>query len=146
MSTRKVNAKKILILAYQNKAAEEVKKRLKERFGIEEADVRTFHSLGKKILEEGSKVSGKEIPKLKFEGSNFDKEFSNYVEYLFNLRKINGDFQKKIVDYIRFYHDNEIPKKPEDFERKEEFYKYMANLTYTLLTELRSKVRLKGQY
>ncbi|MGB9939185.1 UvrD-helicase domain-containing protein [Methanosarcina sp.] len=128
-----VDAKKILILAYQNKAAEEVKKRLNERFGIEEAEVRTFHSLGKKILEEGSKVSGKEIPKLKFSGPNFDKEFSNYVEYLFNLRKINGDFQKKIIDYMRFYHDDEIPKIQEDFERKEEFYKYMANLTYTSL-------------
>jgi len=129
----KVDAKRILILAYQNKAAEEVKKRLKERFGIEDAEVRTFHSLGKKILEEESKVSGKEIPKLKFSGSSFDREFSNYIEYLFDLRKINEDFQKKIVDYMRFYHDNEIIKSQEDFDKKEEFYKYMVNLTYTAL-------------
>ncbi|MDY9927817.1 UvrD-helicase domain-containing protein, partial [Methanosarcina sp.] len=137
----KVDAKKILILAYQNKAAEEVKKRLKERFGIEEAEVRTFHSLGKKILEEGSRISGKEIPKLKFSGFNFDKEFSNYVDQLFNHRKINGDFQRKIVDYMRLYNDNEIIKSHEDFEKKEEFYKYMANLTYTALdgTEVRSE-------
>ncbi|MHC1754446.1 MAG: UvrD-helicase domain-containing protein [Methanosarcina sp.] len=137
----KIDAKKILILAYQNKAAEEVKKRLKERFGIEEAEVRTFHSLGKKILEEGSRISGKEIPKLKFSGFNFDKEFSNYVDQLFNHRKISGDFQKKIVDYMKLYHDNEVLKSQEDFEKKEEFYKYMANLTYTALdgTEVKSE-------
>lgn len=58
----KVDAKKILILAYQNKAAEEVKNRLKDRFSIEEAEVRTFHSLGKKILEEGSKILEKKLP------------------------------------------------------------------------------------
>ncbi|WP_243466505.1 UvrD-helicase domain-containing protein [Methanosarcina mazei] len=101
----KVDAKKILILAYQNKAAEEVKNRLKDRFSIEEAEVRTFHSLGKKIL------------------------------------KTNGDFQKKIVDYMRLYHDNEVIKSQEDFQKKEEFYKYMANLTYTALdgTEVKSE-------
>ncbi len=137
----KVDAKKILILAYQNKAAEEVKNRLKDRFSIEEAEVRTFHSLGKKILEEGSKISGKETPKLKFSGSNFNKEFSNYIDHLFNLRKTNGDFQKKIVDYMRLYHDNEVIKSQEDFQKKEEFYKYMANLTYTALdgTEVKSE-------
>ncbi|WP_410509498.1 UvrD-helicase domain-containing protein [Methanosarcina hadiensis] len=137
----KVDAKKILILAYQNKAAEEVKKRLKERFGIEGAEIRTFHSLGKKIQEEGSKISGKEIPRLKFSGSNFDKEFSNYIDQLFSNRKINEDFQKKIADYMRLYHDNAVIKSQEDFEKKEEFYKYMANLTYTALdgTEVKSE-------
>jgi DNA helicase-4 len=67
----KVDAKKILILAYQNKAAEEAKKRLKERFDINDIEVRTFHSMGNKILEEGCKISGKEIPKLKFIGILF---------------------------------------------------------------------------
>lgn len=135
----KVDTKRILILAYQNKAAEEVKKRLKERFGIEEAEVRTFHSLGMKILEEGSKISGKEIPKFKFSGSNFEREFSNYVEYLFNLKKINKDFQTKIEGYMKFYHDNEVIKSQEDFDKKEEFYKYMANLTYTALNGTKVK-------
>lgn len=128
-----VDAEKILILAYQNKAAEEVKKRLNERFGINDVEVRTFHSLGKKILEDSCKNSSKKIPVLKFEGSNFEKEFSNYVDNLFNLRKTDGNFQKKIVDYMKFYHDNEILKDQDDFEEKEEFYKYVTNLTYTAL-------------
>ena len=117
----KVDAKKILILAYQNKAAEEIKKRLKERFGIEDIEVRTFHSLGKKILEEGCKISGKEIPKLKFSGSNFEKEFSSYIDNLFNLRKIDGDFQRKIIDYMKSFNDDEIIKDREEFEKKKNF-------------------------
>ena len=129
----KVGAKKILILAYQNKAAGEVKKRLNERFGIDDVEIRTFHSLGKKILEEGCRNSEKEIPKLKFEGSNFEQEFSSYVDNLFNLRKTDGDFQKKIIEYMKFYHDDKVIKSKDDFEEKEEFYKYMMNLTYTTI-------------
>jgi DNA helicase-4 len=89
--------------------------------------------LGKKILEDGCKNSGKEIPKLRFSGSNFENELSIHVGDLFNLRKINIDFQKKILDYMKFYHHNEIVKSQEDFEEREEFYKYMMNLTYTAL-------------
>ena len=125
--------KRYLFSPIRNKAAGEVKKRLNERFGIDDVKVRTFHSLGKKILEDGCKNSGKEIPKLKFEGSNFEKEFSSYVDNLFNLRKTDGDFQKKIIEYMKFYHDDEIIKSKDDFEEKEEFYKYMMNLTYTTI-------------
>ncbi len=128
-----VDSKKILILAFQNKAAGEVKKRLGERFGIDAIEVRTFHSLGKKILEDGCKNSGKETPELKFSGYNFEKEFSSHINSLFNLKKTDGNFQKKIIDYMKRYHDYEIVKSKDDFEEKEEFYKYMKGLTYTSL-------------
>ncbi|MCQ1535295.1 AAA family ATPase [Methanosarcina sp. KYL-1] len=128
-----VDAKKILILAFQNKAAGEVKNRLGERFGIDAIEVRTFHSLGKKILEDACKNSGKEIPELKFSGYNFEKEFSSYINSLFNLKKTDGNFQKKILDYMKLYHDDAIVRSKDDFEEKEEFYKYMKGLTYTAL-------------
>ena len=34
---------------------------------------------------------------------------------------------------MRFYNDNEIVKSEDDFEKKEEFYRYMMNLTHTAL-------------
>jgi len=134
-----VDSKKILILAFQNKAAGEVKNRLGERFGIEAIEVRTFHSLGKKILEDACKISGKAIPELKFSGYNFEKEFSSYVNSLFNSKETDGHFQKKILDYMKFYHDDEIINSKDDFEEKEEFYKYMKGLTYTALDDTKVK-------
>ncbi|KKH99424.1 hypothetical protein EO95_06025 [Methanosarcina sp. 1.H.T.1A.1] len=134
-----IKAKKILVLAFQNKAAGEIKERLNERFGIDDIEVRTFHSLGKKILEDGCRSSGKEIPRLKFSGSNFEWEFSSYIDNLFKLRKNDGNFQKKIIEYMKFYFDGEIIKSKDDFEEKEEFYKYMTNLTYTALNGIKVK-------
>jgi hypothetical protein len=46
---------------------------------------------------------------------------------------MDGDFQKKIIHYIKFYHDDEIIRNEDDFEEKEEFYKYMTSLIYTAL-------------
>jgi DNA helicase-4 len=123
-----IDVKRILILAFQNKAAREISERLNRRFGIGDIEAKTFHSLGLKILKDGCKGSGKENP-----DSDFEKEFSNYINSLFNNKKLNGDFQKKIADYMKFYHDNEIIKSENDFEEKEEFYWYMMNLTYTAL-------------
>lgn len=137
-----IDTKRILILAFQNKAAGEITDRLKERFGIENIEVRTFHSLGKKILEEGSNSSGKAIPKLKFSG-NFEKEFSSHINSLFNNKRMDREFQKKVIDYMKFYRNNEIMKGEEDFEKKEEFYKYMRSLTYTALDG--TKVKSEGE-
>jgi DNA helicase IV len=134
-----IDPKRILLLAFQNKAAGEIKERLNKKFGIADIEVRTFHSLGNKILEDGCRSSGKEIPKLKFSGSNFEKEFSIHINSLFKNKKMDGDFQKKIIHYIKFYHDNEIIRNEDDFEEKEEFYKYMTSLIYTALNGTKVK-------
>ena len=128
-----IDAKRILILAFQNKAAREISERLNKRFGIGDIEAKTFHSLGMKILKDGCRGSGKESPKFKFSDSDFGNEFSININSLFNNKKMDADFQKKITDYMKFYHDNEIIKSEDDFEEKEEFYRYMMNLTYTAL-------------
>jgi DNA helicase-4 len=38
-----INPKRILLLAFQNKAAGEIKERLNKKFGIVDIEVRTFH-------------------------------------------------------------------------------------------------------
>lgn len=138
-----IDARRILILAFQNKAAKEISERLNKRFGIGDIEAKTFHSLGLRILRDGCKGSGKESPKFKFSDSNFEKEFSTHINSLFDNKKMDGNFQKKITDYMKFYHDNETIKSEDDFEGKEEFYKYMMNLTYTALDG--TKVKSEGE-
>lgn len=58
----KVKPERILALAFQDKAREEMKERLKKRYDID-VEIRTFHSLGKKIIEDVSKQKGnKHLP------------------------------------------------------------------------------------
>ncbi|MDQ1253012.1 MAG: helicase [Euryarchaeota archaeon] len=138
-----INAKRILVLAFQNKAAKEISERLNKRFGIGDIEAKTFHSFGWKILKDGYKGSGKESPNFKFSDSNFEKEFSYHINSLFENKKVDGNFQKKITDYMKFYHDNEIIKSKDDFEEKEEFYRYMVSLKYTAFDS--TKVKSEGE-
>src|SRR3989344_7822742 len=57
-----IKSNRILALAFQNKAASEMRERLQKRYNSN-VEIRTFHSLGKKIIED--KVKSGEAPKLK---------------------------------------------------------------------------------
>jgi DNA helicase-4 len=48
----KARPNRILAIAYTNKAKEEIEQRLLDRYNIEDVNIRTFHKLGKDILEE----------------------------------------------------------------------------------------------
>jgi len=50
-----VEPNRILALAYQRKAREQINQRLHERYGIDDVCVRTFHKLGKDILEKSGR-------------------------------------------------------------------------------------------
>ena len=52
----RIKPARILALAFQRDAAKEMQERLKKSYGIE-VEIRTFHSLGKKILEEDAKLN-----------------------------------------------------------------------------------------
>jgi hypothetical protein len=128
----KIKPNKILALAFQNKAAEEIKERLQKRYKID-VEIRTFHSLGKKIIEDVSKRKGSNAPKLKPECSE-DWKYQRYIQTLFNKEVTkNENFQNDIISFMKNYGDEEVIKKREDFEKKEEFYNYQRALTYTAL-------------
>ncbi len=76
-----IKPNRILALAFQNKAANEIKERLKQRYGTD-VEIRTFHSLGKKIIEDTSKIRGIKAPKLKEECSE-DWKYQRYIQILF---------------------------------------------------------------
>ena len=92
-------AKRILILAFQNKAAREISERLNKRFDIGDIEAITFHSLGMKILKDGCKGSGKESPQFKFLDSDFEKEFSPIL-ILFSTTKKWTEISKRKLQII----------------------------------------------
>lgn len=130
--TDKIKPERILALAFQNKAANEIKERLKKRYGVD-VEIRTFHSLGKKIIEDASKKKGSKAPTLKPECSE-DWKYQRYVQELFEREISNNDkLQNDIINFMKKYGDEEVIKHEADFKKKEEFYNYQRSLTYTAL-------------
>jgi len=135
-----IKPNRILALAFQNKAANEIKERLKKRYGVD-VEIRTFHSLGKKIIEDASKIKGIKAPKLKEECSE-DWKYQRYIQNIFNKEISNNEgLQNEIINFMKRYSDEEVIKGETDFEKKEEFYDYQRGLTYTALdgTQVKSE-------
>lgn len=128
----RIKPERILALAFQNKAALEIKDRLKKRYGID-VEIRTFHSLGKKIIEESSKIKRIKAPELKAECSE-EWKYQRFMQGLFD-KELSKDkkLQNQIIAFMKCYGDNEIIKEEADFKRKEEYYNYQRSLTYTAL-------------
>jgi len=114
---------RILALAYQRKAKEEMDRRLKERYGIE-VEVRTFHSLGYKILGYSDIVQG--------------AEKTRFVRWAFEELCTQPGFQKKLIDYIRVFGNEPLTEAVESYEPS-------GDETYTALdgTEVKSLGELK---
>jgi DNA helicase-4 len=127
-----VKPDRILALAFQNKAKTEIQERLNERYGLD-VTIKTFHALGKEILEKATKKSKKGVPELKFSGDNYDKEHYRFIETLFQEAQENFELRNDLINYAAQYDSDEDIKKDADFETKENYYSYMRNLTYTTL-------------
>lgn len=86
-----VTPNKILAIAYQNKDAKQIKKRL-EKYGIFGVNVRTFHSFGLDILKNAGK-SEKTLP---------ESERSEIMKSIYeNELKSNPEFYQKFLNYIK---------------------------------------------
>lgn len=127
-----IKPNRILALAFQNKAASEMKERLQKRYNSD-VEIRTFHSLGKKIIEDVHKIKSGEAPKLKPECSE-DWKYQRYIQKIFDKEIAdNKELQNEIINFMKRYGDDQIIKEEADFEKKEEFYNYQRNLNYTAL-------------
>lgn len=127
-----IDPERILVLAYQNKAAEEIRKRLKERFDAD-VGVKTFHSFGLQILKQSHKDSNRDLPDMQLIGDNFEAIYRSRINSIYIDAQNDADFHNDIINYMKSYGDNEIAKPETAFEKKEEYYKYMRNLTYKTL-------------
>lgn len=115
---------RILALAFQRKAAEEIEQRLVKRFQISRTKVKTFHALGLEILN----AAGKD-PKLKFDT---DAAYVGFVKSICDQLKSAPDFLDSIVRYMKNY-EPFVHKTEADFGTREEYYRYQNNLSYMTL-------------
>ena len=96
-----VQPNRILAIAYQRKAKEQIEQRLRQRYGIENVNVRTFHKLGKEILER----SGKRIERTDIIDEN--KKFGFVKSYFEENVATNPEFYKLFIRYIKTVHDED---------------------------------------
>jgi DNA helicase IV len=88
-----VQPNRILAIAYQRKAKEQIEQRLLKRYEIADVNVQTFHKLGKDILEK----SGKKIERTDIIDEN--KKFGFIKSYFEEEIVKNSEFYKLFIRY-----------------------------------------------
>ncbi len=121
-----VQSNRILALAFQRDASNEMKERLKKRYG-HEIEIRTFHSLGLDILKKAGEHSNV------YGGDNHDSEQNKLLKELIENAKQSSIFQNSIINYMKFIGTEDKIKEEVDFKTKEEFYEYQKQLQYIAL-------------
>ncbi|MGV9169889.1 MAG: UvrD-helicase domain-containing protein [Promethearchaeia archaeon] len=127
-----VPAERILVIAFNNNAVSEVKKRLAKRFGIDDVQVRTFHSLGLRILShlEGS---SRRFPI----ESNRNQVVGSIID---RLLEESDDYRTKYLTHLSAWKEDEKEDKETDAEKK-------ARIDETLrLKEGESYLAIDGTY
>ena len=122
----------ILLLAYGNKAAKELRQRIKERLGSDE--VHTFHSLGLNIVSEveGAKPS---ISLLVENSSGGNERLVEFVNDRFNEKCKEARYRNLVLRYFsELYY---TPPDEFEFKDKGEYYQYLRdNELFTLKGEM----------
>ncbi|MFH2023828.1 MAG: UvrD-helicase domain-containing protein [Candidatus Micrarchaeota archaeon] len=140
-----IEPERILALAFQNKAASEIRERLEKRFNVK-VKIITFHKLGKDILEMTAKKNNRATPNLMFSGDNFEKEYYRFIKKLFGkIFTESQSLKSDIIDYMKYYADSEIVREEKDFEIKEDYYKYISSFRYTALNGTKVKSEAERQ-
>jgi len=116
---KKVDPQKIILLAFTNKACDELSILINEEFKLD-VEVLTFHKLGMKFL--------KNIYKRPFEiigSGTFNIIAKKYItEYIFKDKEKLLELTKDFDDYVTF------DDKCFEYESFEEYYKYYVNKVY----------------
>lgn len=132
----RVQPKRILAIAYQRKAKEEIEQRLRERFNIKNVNVRTFHKLGKDILEETSR----EFRRTDIVDENKKHEI---IQKIFNNKiKNEPDFYKLFLQFVKTLHDKETK---ENSETKDEALTYARERAYYSINNTRVNSRAEKE-
>ena len=104
----RVQPNRILAIAYQRKAREQIEQRLREQYRIDDVCVRTFHKLGKDILEQsGRKIDSSDI-------IDENKKFRFVKSYFEERIAIDPEFYKLFIRYITTIHNQGDPLSDED--------------------------------
>jgi len=131
-----VQPRRILAIAYQRKAREEVEQRLRDRYNIRNVNVKTFHKLGKDILEE----TGKEFRRTDIVDENKKHEV---IQKIFE-QKIENEpaFYELFLKFVKTLHDKEIKA---DAKAKDETITYARERTYFSIDNTRVNSRAEKE-
>jgi len=131
-----IDPRRILAIAYTRKARDEIEERLRDRFGIGQVNVRTFHKLGKDILEE----TGPTIRRTDIVDEN---KKHNIVQTIFD-KKINDDtgFYKLFLQYVKTLNEKETE---EDVKTKVEVLEYARERSYLSINRTRVNSRAEKE-
>lgn len=122
------SSERVLAIAYQRKAREEIEKRLAQRYSIKNVNVSTFHKLGKNILEHsGNKYYHSDIVNENKKHEIIDKIFHQEIEN-------DPNFYNLFLDFIKEIYEEEPDQKAED-----EVYTYAKERWYYALNQTRVK-------
>jgi len=113
-----VKPAQILMLAYANKAAEEMQERVEKRLNTSAFNVKTFHSLGKSII---SQVEGK-VP-YNHPMADDDDLKAKFIDDEIQRLLSTEQYKSALVDYFFYHH---LPYKSQyDFKSLGEYTEYM---------------------
>lgn len=118
----KIKPEKILVLAFNNMAVDEIKKRMRDNFQIEGVNITNFHKLGCHIIHNETKI----YPSL-FEDAN-DEKIRMRLRLILNELLKKEEYQNLFLEYLSDHLDDDVT-----FEDKEEYYNYMRDKRYTTL-------------
>ncbi|UCE16580.1 MAG: UvrD-helicase domain-containing protein [Candidatus Bathyarchaeota archaeon] len=128
-----VQPNRILAIAYQRKAREEIEQRLRDRYNINDVNAKTFHKLGKDILEKAG-ISTVTIN---------ENERPRMIKRIYrNKLKDDPDYYQVFLRYVKNLHDIE---QEEDYKRKEDTLAYKRILPYTSIDNTRVKSRAEKE-
>jgi DNA helicase-4 len=126
LTTRKpdtVHPQRILAIAYQRKAMEQIKQRLSSRHRIRNVNVKTFHKLGKDILEEAGEY---------FTTSDIvnDNEKHAVISRLFKQRiRTDMTYYHQFLKFIRTLNDKNT-REPDEATGKSQVLEYARQRPY----------------
>ncbi len=126
-----VQSNRILAIAYQNKDVRQIEHRLHERYDIDGVEIKTFHKLGKEILER----AGRKLDHNSIVDENKKREI---ITRLYRNRLVEADFYKLFLEYVMTLHDDE---KDNGFDNKAESLEYAQKRVYFSInnTHVRSR-------
>jgi len=132
-----IKPNRILAIAYQNKDVKEIEQRLRQRYNIKNVNVKTFHKLGKDILEEAGK---------KFKHTDIVDENKKHeiIKRIFKQKVENQpDYYKLFLRYAKTLHDTE-PQEDEQ-EAKESHLQYIQKQNYLSINHTRVNSRAEKE-
>lgn len=132
-----INPERILALAYQRKASQEMRDRIKQRYN-RDVEIRTFHSLGFQIVQS---ITGK--APLLLGGDNHDRAVDKLIASLFQKNMQIAKFRNAVINYMGVIGNEEKFKEEADFKTKEDYYEYKRKLK--LVTLDNHEVKSQGE-